>query len=186
MALSKMVRTAYGVVSRMIDDVDRKILRILQENARTSNAEIARRVEMAPSAVLERIRKLEARGVLKGYEARLDPASLDRGLLAFVFVRANEAYGSWRVGEALARLPEVQEVHHVAGEDCYVVKVRAADAEALGRLCRERIAAVGDIQSTRTTIALGTIKETLRLPLPGDCDAPVERRAAPPAKEGAR
>jgi Lrp/AsnC family leucine-responsive transcriptional regulator len=71
----------------MIDEIDRQILSILQQNARTSNAEIARQVEMAPSAVLERIRRLEARGVIQGYEVRINPEALGLDILAFVFVR---------------------------------------------------------------------------------------------------
>lgn len=150
----------------MNDDIDMHILAILQHNARTSNAEIARQLVMAPSAILERIRKLEARGLLLGYEARIAPRALDLGLLAFVFVRADERLGSDRAGRALAAIPEVQEVHHIAGEDCYLVKVRTASTEALGRLLRERFGAIEDVRSTRTTIVLSTLKETARLPLP--------------------
>jgi Lrp/AsnC family leucine-responsive transcriptional regulator len=148
-----------------IDSLDRKILRSLQENARTANVEIARRLGLAPSAVLERIRKLERRGAIRGYEAQLDAPMLDLGLVAFVFVRAEERVGSTAVGEALSRIPGVQEVHHVAGEDCYLVKVRASDTEALGRLLRERFGAIRSIQSTRTTVVFTTVKETAKLPL---------------------
>jgi Lrp/AsnC family leucine-responsive transcriptional regulator len=148
-----------------IDSLDRRILRSLQENARTPNVEIARRLGLAPSAVLERIRKLERRGAIRGYEAQLDAPMLDVGLVAFVFVRADEKVGSTAVGEALSRIPGVQEVHHVAGEDCYLVKVRAANTEALGKLLRERFGAIRAIQSTRTTVVFTTVKETAKLPL---------------------
>jgi Lrp/AsnC family leucine-responsive transcriptional regulator len=148
-----------------IDSLDRRILRSLQENARTPNVEIARRLGLAPSAVLERIRKLERRGAIRGYEAQLDAPMLDVGLVAFVFVRADEKVGSTAVGEALSRIPGVQEVHHVAGEDCYLVKVRAANTEALGKLLRERFGAIRAIQSTRTTVVFTTVTETAKLPL---------------------
>jgi len=101
----------------MIDDIDQKILSIIQGNARTSNAEIARQVGMAPSAVLERIRKLEEKGVIRGYEVRLNPRALELGLVAFVSVRTKDRYGSLETAENLAKLPEVLEVHHTAGED---------------------------------------------------------------------
>lgn len=149
----------------MNDDTDRAILTILQDDARTSNAEIARRLGMAPSAILERIRKLEGRGLIRGYEARLDPESLHLGLLAFIFVRADEPVGSPNVGAVLARIPAVQEVHHITGEDCYLVKVRVASTAELGRLLRERFGAVPGVRSTRTTIVLNSIKESSRLPL---------------------
>lgn len=148
----------------MIDETDRQILNILQQNARTSNAEIARQVEMAPSAVLERIRKLESKGVIRGYEARIDPEALGLHLLAYVFVRAEDVDGAC-TGETLAEIPEVQEVHHIAGEDCYLVKVRVRDARTLGRLLRERFAGSGTIRSTRTTVVLETLRESARLPV---------------------
>jgi len=150
----------------MIDDIDGKILSILQNDARTSNAEIARRLAMAPSAILERIRKLETRGLIDGYEARLNPEALDLGLLAFIYVRADERIGSRVIGEELAAFPEVQEVHHIAGEDCYLLKVRVADTNALSDLLRQRLGPIDAIRSTRTTIVLSTIKETAQIPLP--------------------
>jgi Lrp/AsnC family leucine-responsive transcriptional regulator len=148
----------------MIDEIDRQILNILQQNARTPNAEIARQVGMAPSAVLERIRKLETRGVIRGYEARIDPEALGLNLLAFVFVRSDDRSGT-STGEVLARIPEVQEVHHIAGEDCYLAKVRVRDAKTLGRLLRERFAGSGSVHSTRTTVVLESLRETSLLPL---------------------
>ena len=149
----------------MIDDIDRQILNILQQNARTSNADIARQVGMAPSAVLERIRKLEQRGVIQGYEARIDPGALGLGLLAFVAVRSEEKVGEERTGELLAQFPEVQEAHHITGEDCYLLKVRVKDAKTLGRFLRESLGAVGSVRSTRTTVALETLRESAQLPL---------------------
>lgn len=148
-----------------MDEKDRQILTILQTNARTSNAEIARQLGMAPSGVLERIRKLEARGILRGYEARLDSKALGLGLVAFVFVRTRESVGKLETGARLAELPEVQEVHQIAGEDCYLVKVRAADTEHLGRLMREKFGAIPSVRSTRTTIVLTTMKESAQIPV---------------------
>jgi Lrp/AsnC family leucine-responsive transcriptional regulator len=149
----------------MINDLDRQILTILQRNSRTSNAEIARKVGLAPSAVFERIRKLEERGVLQSYTARIEPHEVGLSLVAFTFVRSNDRPGGIQTAEKLAEIPEVLEVHHVAGEDCFLVKVRAADTEALGRLLRERLGKIGTITSTRTTIVLETVKETSELPI---------------------
>ena len=120
----------------MIDDIDRKLLNILQEDARISNAELARRVGMAPSGILERVKKLEERGLIRGYQARLDSKKLGSGLVAFAFVKSDERVGGIESAESLAAIPEVQEVHHIAGEDCYLIKIRVADVEALGRLLR--------------------------------------------------
>ena|SRR5215468_610928 len=144
----------------MIDYTDATILNILQENARTSNAEIARQVGLAPSAVFERIRKLEERGVIRGYHAAVNPKAVGVGQLAFTFVRANDRPGGVGTAARLAKIPQVLEVHHVAGEDCFLVKVRAADAEALGRLLREELGSIETITSTRTTIVLEVVKES--------------------------
>jgi Lrp/AsnC family leucine-responsive transcriptional regulator len=149
----------------MLDPIDLRILTVLQKNARTTNADLARELEMAPSAMLERVRKLESRGILAGYEARLAPRAVGLGLTAFVFVRAGESAGDAEVGQALAAFPEVQEVHTVAGEDCYLVKLRARDTDDLARILRERFKALPGIQSTRTTIVLSTLKESAQLPL---------------------
>jgi len=148
----------------MIDSTDAEILKILQSNARTSNAEIARQVDLAPSAVFERIRKLEERGVIEGYHARIRPREVDLPLLAFVFVRADDRRAD-ETALRVASIPEVLEVHDVAGEDCLLAKVRAADTEALGRLLRDRLQSIDSITSTRTTIVLETVKESSALPL---------------------
>jgi Lrp/AsnC family transcriptional regulator, leucine-responsive regulatory protein len=149
----------------MINDLDAHILTILQKNARVSNAEIARQVGLAPSAVFERIRKLEERGVIRGYSARIDPHAVGLPLVAYTFVRSNDRPGGIQTAERLAEIPEVLEVHHVAGEDCFLVKVRAADTEALGRLLRERLGKISTISSTRTTIVLESVKDTAELPI---------------------
>lgn len=147
----------------MIDEMDRRILSLLQQDARLPNAEIARRVGMAPSATLERLRKLEERGVVRGYEVRLDGRKLGFGLTAFIFIRAQG--GEPGISDRLRQNPNILELHHIAGEDCYLVKACAADTDDLGRMLRELSATAGVI-STRTTIVLGTLKETAKMPIP--------------------
>jgi Lrp/AsnC family leucine-responsive transcriptional regulator len=149
----------------VLDTTDLAILESLQANARTSNADIARRLGMAPSAILDRIRKLEVRGVIQGYTARIDPSAVGLGLTAFILVRTEERVGAGTIGQALARIPEVLEVHHVAGEDCYLVKARVRDTEGLSRLLRERFGRLKGVRNTRSTIVLATVKESQALPL---------------------
>ncbi|MBP9143234.1 MAG: Lrp/AsnC family transcriptional regulator [Thermoanaerobaculia bacterium] len=158
-----------------MDEKDLQILSLLQADARIGNAEISRRVGLAASAVHERIRKLEQRGVVRGFHARLDPEALGRGLLAFISVQVDDRLTEGTTGEQLARLPEVQEVHHIAGEDCYLLKVRCASTGDLGRFLQESLGTFPAIRRTRTTIALGTVKEGLDLPIPSP--------PAPPAEE---
>src|SRR5688500_20250971 len=102
----------------LLDRIDYGILRLMQDNARISNADMARELKMAPSAVLERIKKLEQKGVILQYTTRLNPSALQQKLLAFVFMKASDGLGCSTTGKELANIPEVQEVHHIAGEDC--------------------------------------------------------------------
>lgn len=146
-----------------MDKIDYQILSLLQENARISNTEIARQIGMVPSGVLERIKKLEQNGHLQEFTARINPESLNLGLLAFIFVRTSELPGCCDAAEKLAGLPGILEVHHVAGEDCYLLKARMQDNRALAAFMREKIGAIPAITSTRTVIVLETLKETSKM-----------------------
>lgn len=156
---------------RNIDATDRRILALLQDNARMTQTEVAKAVGLAPSAVLERLRKLEARGTVRGYVALIDPHVLDQRMLAFVAVRTSAVGEAERdVAAQLAAIPEVLEVHFVAGDDCLLLKMRARDAEHVGDLLRHQVSTVPGVRSTRTTIVLGSMKESPRLPIPVDQD----------------
>jgi len=145
----------------MLDDIDRRILELLQGDARIANAAIARDVGLAPSAVFQRIDKLESSGVIHGYHAHLDPEAIDQGLLAFVTVKTGEGARAKETGEMLSAISEVLEVHRVVGEDCFFLKVRVRDTQALGALLDEKIQRLPPVASTRTTIVLSTAKNAL-------------------------
>ena len=149
-----------------LDAVDRQILREMQENARISNVEMAKKLEMAPSAMLERVKKLELKKVITRYTTCIDPVALDQKLLAFIFIKAADGWGADETGEALARMPEVQEVHHIAGEDCYLIKVRTTDSASLMKLMRKGFSNLPNIISTKTIIVLETVKEEQKLVIP--------------------
>jgi len=161
-------------IDRSLDAIDVKLLSMLQENARISQADMARAVGLAASAVLERMRKLELRGVVTAFTAVVDPRTVDLGQLAFVSVRVSgTGEQEEHAGARLAAVPEVLEVHHVAGEDCYLLKVRTSDAQHLGTLLRQRLGRIPGVVSTRTTVVLETVKETTRLPLTQPPETPV-------------
>jgi Lrp/AsnC family leucine-responsive transcriptional regulator len=154
------------VATRIIDETDRRIMALLQDNARMAQTDIAKAVGLAPSAVMERVRKLEARGIIAGYVALVDPHAVDQRMLAFVAVRTNVVGEEEReVASRLAAIPEVLEVHYVAGDDCLLLKMRARDAEHVGQLLQNQVSAVPGVRSTRTTIVLGSVKESPRLPI---------------------
>jgi len=155
-----------GTADIILDKVDLNILKLMQENARISNADLARELEMAPSAVLERVKKLEQKNVILQYTTRLNPAAVNQKLLAFISMKSSEGMGSNNSAKELAKIPEVQEVHHIAGDDCYLVKVRTADSASLMDLMRKSFSKIPNILSTRTTIVLETVKEEQQLVIP--------------------
>ena len=157
----------------MIDDISLKILKILQRKARIPNVEVARHVGMAPSAVLERIRKLEKQGYIDGYEVRLNPQRFQRGLVGFIHVITDAGVDETRLAAELSDIEDIQEIHFIAGEDGYLIKVRVAGAEELDRLVREKIRSIAGVCATRTSVALATIKETARIPID---EQPAKRR----------
>jgi len=122
-------------------------------------------IGLAPSAVLERIRKLEKQGIIEGYEVRLNPKFFAKGLIAFITVKTDKYADEKEVGEKLARRPKVQEVHYVAGDDAFLVKLRGADTEEIGRLIRDTIKSIDGVQLTKTAIVLSTYKETAQFPI---------------------
>lgn len=148
-----------------MDAIDRDILNILQQDARIPNNEIAKRVGIVPSATSERIRKLAAKGLISTYETRLNPVALGFGMVAFIFVRSQEPVSGCPTAEKLVNIPEVQEVHTIAGEDCYLVKVRVRDTEALSHFLRDKLGSIPEVNGTRTIIALETFKETSNIPI---------------------
>ena len=148
-----------------MDNVDRKIMNIIQENAKISNIDIARNLGMAPSSILERIRRLERRGYVKSYEARLDHRKHGLNVTAFIWLDTDEKIGVSEVGAKLIDFPEIQEVHDVSGEYCYLLKVRVADTDALADLMT-RIGQLPLVRKSHTTLVLKTEKESCRLFIP--------------------
>ena len=149
----------------MIDEISLKILKILQEKARIPNVEVARQVGMAPSAVFERIRKLEKLGLIDGYEVRLNPDRFGKGQVAFIQVHTDGVGEAQQLVDTLSAMAQVQEIHYVAGRDSYLLKVRETDTKALGQLIRHHIAPLRGVRSTDTTIVMNTFKESARIPI---------------------
>src|SRR5947209_3905249 len=123
----------------------------MQRNGRATYGEIGATVGLAASSVHDRVRKLEARGVIVGYGPRLDAGKLGLGLTAFVSLITNESCGT--IAPLLRDWPEIVEYHSVAGEECALLKVRTAGTEGLERVL-ERLRAMPEVQRTRSTIVL--------------------------------
>ncbi len=151
-----------------LDEIDRTILRLLQENARTPNAEIGRTVGLSGQSVQERIRKLELAGIVRGYEVNLDAAALGLEVTAFIEITIptgrnyDEEYKG--ISAFTTREAEVLEQHGVAGDIDMILKVRCVDITHLNGLMNRLHSATRS--HTKTIIVLGTRKETQRAPLP--------------------
>ena len=151
-----------------LDAIDLKILRLLREDGRMPHAAIAKEVGLSGPAVHERARKLEQRGVIAGYTAVLDPEALDRSHVSFVLVTLSEGDEFAADDPIVARIcdePDVLEFHRVAGEDCYLIKIRTATNRDLERLLR-RIRSIHGVARTRTTIVLSTELEQPSIEVP--------------------
>lgn len=159
-----------------IDPTDRAILALLQEDARMSNAEIGRRVELATSTVHQRIRKLEEQGVIEGYTCRVNPRAVGFELAAFVRIQTSEGARSDEITPRLKRIPEVLEVHRVVGEDCFFAKVRVPGPDELAALLDDTLQRIPGVAGTRTTIVLQTVKESIAVPV--QIDEPSEPATA--------
>lgn len=148
-----------------MDNTDLQILKILQEKARIPNVEVARRIGMAPSAVLERIKKLEASGVVQGYEVRLNPDMFESAMIVFIQIKLHDPGALTKTGELFSGLEHIQEVHHLAGEDCLMIKLRVADNTQLETILRTQITNLEVVKDTKTLIVLSTHKETAKIKL---------------------
>ena len=147
----------------MIDAIDRKIIDLLQGNARLSNAEMAEAVGLTVSSVHERVKKMERKGIIKGYVAVTDPEKLGKPLLAFVRLTVDSHNGVRNDIQKLCESePDILECHNVAGEDCFILKIRAEGPKQLERLLAA-IRGSADTSRSVTNIVLSTYKESSRI-----------------------
>lgn len=149
-----------------LDEIDIAILRILQENARISNTELAARIGMAPPTVLRRIKLLEERGYIKGYAAIVDPLPLGLTVTAFIFVETVIGCDLDETTDTLAAIPGVQEIHRVIGQWCFLLKVRTQTPQTLEVLLNRKLRNNPSVRSTHTTLVTSSPYETPILPLP--------------------
>ncbi|HJW71878.1 MAG TPA: Lrp/AsnC family transcriptional regulator [Geothrix sp.] len=139
------------------DDLNRRLVALLQQEGRMSHAELAERLGVSRPTIIDRVKRLEADGVLSGYAARVSPASVNKPTVAFVAVRYkdnNEAIEQ-RFIKALEDEPDILEAHTIAGEDALLLKVVAETPAGIAERLR-RIRALGPMVTTRTTIVLET------------------------------
>ncbi|WP_297535301.1 Lrp/AsnC family transcriptional regulator [Thermococcus sp.] len=146
-----------------LDEVDRKILMILQKNSRTPLREISKEVGLAESTIYERIKKLKDRGVIRKFTVILDPDALGFKILAFILIKAHAGMYS-HVAKELMKYPEIGEIYETTGDYDMLVKIRTRSSEELNEFL-DRIGEIEGIESTHTMVVLKTHKETTEIPL---------------------
>ncbi|MEZ5555863.1 Lrp/AsnC ligand binding domain-containing protein [Haliea sp.] len=151
-----------------LNRTDRRLLRLLQQDARTSYAELARQVGLSTTPCKERIKRLEREGIIRGYQAILDPEQLDAGLVVFVQIRLSRT--SQDIFEEFKRsafeLPEVQECYLVSGNFDYLIKARVADMNAYRAFLGETLLTLPGVQESTSYVVMEQVKETLALHIP--------------------
>ena len=149
-----------------MDTIDIKAVERLQVAGRESWATLGVALGMTGPAAAERVRRLEAEGVIRGYAALVDPAAVGAGLTAFVSVTLERPGDRTAFLRRVARLAAIQECHHVAGDYDYLLKVRCAGTAELDRILTDDLKGVPGAVRTRTTVVLRTLKESVIVPLP--------------------
>lgn len=151
----------------LLDDIDRRLLRVLQRDGRISNLDLAQQCHLSPSACSDRVRRLKDRGVILGYSAQLDPKAIDRALLIFVEVQLERTTGDTfsEFARAAQRSPEILECHMVAGGFDYLIKARVSDMEAYRAFLGEVLVGMPGVRETRTYAVLEEVKSITELPV---------------------
>lgn len=157
----------------MLDDLDRQLLALLAADGRRSYADLARDTGLSTSTVHQRVRRLEQRGAVTGYAARLDPTTAGLPLSAFISIQPIDPAAPDDAPDRLRHLSAIEACHSVAGEESYILQVRVAGPAELEQLLQEVRAAAG--VSTRTTVVLSTPWEGRPAP-----PRPVATQLAPP------
>ncbi|WP_139692143.1 Lrp/AsnC family transcriptional regulator [Sporolactobacillus terrae] len=147
-----------------MDKLDRRLLQSLMKNGRATWSDLAAEIEMSSPAVAERVRRLEDKGVIRAYEAVLDPELVGNTCTAFVAVTLEQMDQRAAFLDLIDTLPEVQECHHIAGDYDYLIKIRARNTKDLDRLISAELKRLPGLR-TRTTIVMNSLKETTQLPI---------------------
>ncbi len=152
---------------KKLDRTDRQILECLQTDGRISNVQLARKVNLTPTPCIERVKRLERHGYIKGYTALLDPTLVDAALLVFVEIDLTHSSPDAfrKFSEEARRLPEIMDCHLVSGNFDYLIKARVSDMKTYRELLGEKILSLPGVSGSRSYVVMEEVKETLTLPL---------------------
>lgn len=148
-----------------MDEIDRRLLALLQDNDRLGLAELGQAVGSAPSTVNDRIKRLVRNGLITGFHARVAPEAVGLELLAFILVAWSDPKVEPKFLDRIRKTPHVLECHHVTGAWNYLIKVRVKNTRELESLLASTVKAVSGVQRTDTMIALSSVKEGWTVPV---------------------
>lgn len=152
-----------------LDATDKKILQILQANSNITNAQLAKEIGLSPAPTLERVNKLETSGVIKSYHAVIDPGSVGLGVSTFVMatLKGHNKENIDKFIQAIKRINEIVECHHVTGAADFILKIICVDIAAYQQLMLERVSNIDVVDSLQSMVILSTFKDSKTLPITG-------------------
>lgn len=152
---------------KALDRTDRRILQCLQSNGRISNVDLARKVNLTPTPCIERVKRLEKQGYIRGYTAILDPQMVGAGLLVFIEIDLshNSPDGFKKFREEALKLPQIMDCHWVSGDFDYLIKARVRDMQSYRELLSDKILSLPTVKASRSYVVMEEVKETLNLPI---------------------
>jgi Lrp/AsnC family leucine-responsive transcriptional regulator len=156
--------------AQKFDAIDKKILSILQENGKITNAQLSVEVGLSPAPTLERVKKLEKNGIIESYHAQLNKQEIGIGVTTFVHVALighRKSIVDSFVNQ-IVNIPEVVECHHITGQGDFILKVVSRDITSYQKLLVEVINEIPEIDNTQSTVILSTFKESRVIPIPGE------------------
>jgi DNA-binding Lrp family transcriptional regulator len=151
-----------------LDAIDRKILEIMQSNAKITNAQLSKEIDLSPAPTLERVKKLEQFGIIKSYHATLDRLAVGLGVITLVKVTLIKHKTNFINSfiERINQIPEVIECHHITGDGDFILKVVSEDMASYQKLMLDVISEIPEVDNLQSTIILSTYKDSKVLPLP--------------------
>jgi Lrp/AsnC family transcriptional regulator, leucine-responsive regulatory protein len=157
-----------NISSFKLDQTDRKVLDILQENAKITNADLSKKIGLSPAPTLERVKKLELSGIIRSYHAKLEPELVGLGVSTIIMVTlvGHKKQVTDSFVEKVKEIPEIIECHHITGDGDFLLKVISKDINSYQKLLLEVINEIEEVANTKSMVILSTFKDSEKLPIP--------------------
>lgn len=155
-----------------LDHIDRKILTILQQDGRIANNKLAEKVGLTTTPTLERVKRLEREGIIKGYSARVDEEAIGKGLVVFCSLRlaVHQMHTLDEVCDQINEMSEIQSCYHITGDSDFLLKIVVKDMPAYEKFMHDKLTRLPGIERIYSNIVLSTKKENYHIPIDEDQD----------------